>query len=50
MQTAQAIANNTMAGANATAAGQVAAGSKTGNMFNTGLNIANTVSKFFNPI
>lgn len=50
MQTAQAIANNTMAGANATAAGQVAAGSKTGNMFNTGLNVANTVSKFFSPI
>jgi hypothetical protein len=50
MQTAQSIANNTMAGANATAAGQVAAGSKTANMFNTGLNVANTVSKFFSPI
>jgi hypothetical protein len=50
MQTAQAIANNTMQGASAIAQGQVAAGQKTANMFGTGLDVANTVSKFFSPI
>ena len=34
MQTGQAIANNTMAGANAQAAGTIAAGNKTANNFN----------------
>ncbi|MEO9347978.1 DNA transfer protein p32 [Acinetobacter radioresistens] len=44
MQTAQAIANNTMSGANAQAAGAIAAGNKTANNFNSmlgaGLGIA----------
>ena len=44
LQTAQAIANNTMSGANAQAAGAIAAGNKTANNFNSmlgaGLGIA----------
>lgn len=48
-QTAQAVANNTMAGANAQAAGQIAAGNRTANNFGAILGIGNTVSKFYNP-
>jgi hypothetical protein len=47
---AQSIANNTMAGANAMAAGQVAAGNRTANNFGAALNVANVASKFFSPI
>ncbi|WP_104488838.1 DNA transfer protein p32 [Acinetobacter indicus] len=47
MQTAQAVANNTMAGANAQAAGQIAAGNKTANNFNTVLGAAGTIGGFF---
>ena len=50
MQTAQAVANNTMAGANAQAAGQIAAGNSTANAFGSILGIGNTVSKFYNPL
>lgn len=47
MQTAQAVANNTMAGANATAAGQIAAGNKTANNFQTLLGAAGTIGGLF---
>lgn len=50
MQTGQAIANNTMAGANAQAAGTIAAGNRNANNFQNILGIANTASKFFSPI
>lgn len=50
MQTAQAVANNTMSGANAQAAGQIAAGNRTANNFGAILGIGNTVSKFYNPL
>ena len=46
-QTAQAVANNTMAGANAQAAGQIAAGNRTANNFNALLGVGNMVSGFF---
>ncbi|ENX6466365.1 DNA transfer protein p32, partial [Acinetobacter baumannii] len=49
MQTSQAIANNTMAGANAQAAGTIAAGNKTANNFQTLLGLANTAAKFYKP-
>ncbi|BFM71455.1 MULTISPECIES: DNA transfer protein p32 [Acinetobacter] len=47
MQTSQAIANNTMAGANAQAAGTIAAGNKNANNFQTLLGLANTAAKFY---
>lgn len=47
MQTAQAVANNTMAGANAQAAGQIAAGNRTANNFGALLGVGNMVSGFF---
>lgn len=50
MQTAQAVANNTMSGANAQAAGQIAAGNRTANNFGAIVGIGNTVSKFYNPL
>ena len=50
LQTGQAIANNTMGGANAQAAGVVAAGNKNANNFGAVLNVANAASKFFSPI
>lgn len=46
-QTAQAVANNTMAGANAQAAGQIAAGNRTANNFGALLGVGNTAAKFF---
>ena len=46
-QTAQAVANNTMAGANAQAAGQIAAGNSTANNFGALLGVGNTVAKFY---
>lgn len=46
-QTAQAVANNTMAGANAQAAGQIAAGNRTANNFGSLLGVGNTAAKFF---
>ena len=46
-QTAQAVANNTMAGANAQAAGQIAAGNSTANNFSALLGVGNTAAKFF---
>ncbi|ARG16365.1 DNA transfer protein p32 [Acinetobacter nosocomialis] len=49
MQTGQAIANNTMAGANAQAAGTIAAGNKTANNFQALLGVANTAAKFYKP-
>ncbi|MCA4182068.1 DNA transfer protein p32 [Acinetobacter baumannii] len=49
MQTSQAIANNTMAGANAQAAGTIAAGNKTANNFQALLGVANTAAKFYKP-
>lgn len=47
MQTSQAIANNTMAGANAQAAGTIAAGNKTANNFNNLLGIGTAVAGMF---
>ncbi|MFW1903658.1 DNA transfer protein p32 [Acinetobacter baumannii] len=47
MQTGQAIANNTMAGANAQAAGTIAAGNRRANDFQTMLGLANTAAKFY---
>nr|MCJ9372844.1 DNA transfer protein p32 [Acinetobacter baumannii]MCJ9474479.1 DNA transfer protein p32 [Acinetobacter baumannii]MCJ9482068.1 DNA transfer protein p32 [Acinetobacter baumannii]MCJ9568232.1 DNA transfer protein p32 [Acinetobacter baumannii] len=47
MQTGQAIANNTMAGANAQAAGTIAAGNKTANNFNNLLGIGTAVAGMF---
>lgn len=46
MQTGQAIANNTMAGANAQAAGTIAAGNKTANNFQGVMGMLNTGAKF----
>ncbi|MDC4306312.1 DNA transfer protein p32 [Acinetobacter baumannii] len=47
LQTGQAIANNTMAGANAQAAGTIAAGNRNANNFQTLLGLANTAAKFY---
>lgn len=47
MQTAQAVANNTMAGANAQAAGQIAAGNKTANSFGSILSAATGIGSLF---
>lgn len=47
MQTAQSIGNNTMAGANAQAAGQVAAGNRTANNFSSLLGAAGTIGGLF---
>lgn len=47
MQTAQAVANNTMSGANAQAAGQIAAGNKTANNFNAVLGAATGIGGLF---
>lgn len=49
MQTAQAVANNTMAGANAQAAGIIAAGNARANTFNSLLGVAGAASGFMNP-
>lgn len=46
MQTGQAIANNTMAGANAQAAGTVAAGNSTANNFGAMLGLGKTAASF----
>lgn len=50
MQTAQAVANNTMSGANAQAAGQIAAGNRTANNFGALVGVGNMVSNFYKPI
>lgn len=47
MQTAQAVANNTMSGANAQAAGQIAAGNKTANNFGSVLSAATSIGSLF---
>lgn len=47
MQTAQAVANNTMSGANAQAAGQIAAGNKTANNFGSVLSAATGIGSLF---
>lgn len=47
MQTAQAVANNTMAGANAQAAGTIAAGNRTANNFSSLLGAAGTIGGLF---
>ncbi len=47
MQTAQAVANNTMSGANAQAAGQIAAGNKTANIFGSVVGAATGVGGMF---
>lgn len=47
LQTGQAIANNTMAGANALAAGKIAAGNSGANNFSSLLGLGNMVSGFF---
>ena len=47
MQTAQAVANNTMSGANAQAAGQIAAGNKTANNFGSVLGAATSIGSLF---
>lgn len=49
-QTAQAIANNTMQGANSQAAGTIAAGNSTANSFGSLLGLAGTAAKFMNPV
>ena len=49
-QTAQAIANNTMQGANSQAAGTIAAGNSVANGFGSLLGLAGTAAKFFNPV
>lgn len=46
MQTAQAVANNTMAGANAQAAGQIAAGNRTANTFGSLIGLGNMAAGF----
>lgn len=46
MQTGQAIANNTMAGANAQAAGTIAAGNRNANNFQNIMGMLNTGAKF----
>lgn len=50
LQTGQAIANNTMSGANSQAAGVVAAGNRQANTFGALMGVGNTVAKFFNPV
>lgn len=47
MQTAQAVANNTMSGANAQAAGQIAAGNKTANNFGALLGAGTSIGGLF---
>lgn len=47
MQTAQAVASNTMAGANAQAAGTIAAGNRTANNFSSLLGAAGTIGGLF---
>ena len=47
MQTAQAVANNTMSGANAQAAGQIAAGNRTANNFGAVLGAATSIGSLF---
>lgn len=47
MQTAQAVANNTMAGANAQAAGTIAAGNRTANTFGSVLGAATGIGGLF---
>lgn len=47
MQTAQAVANNTMAGANAQAAGTIAAGNRTANNFSSLVGAAGAVGGMF---
>jgi len=47
MQTAQAVANNTMSGANAQAAGQIAAGNRTANNFGSVLSAATSIGGLF---
>lgn len=47
MQTAQAVANNTMSGANAQAAGQIAAGNRTANNFGSVLGAATSIGGLF---
>ena len=49
-QTAQAIAGNTMQGANAQAAGTIAAGNSVANGFGSLLGLAGTAAKFMNPV
>lgn len=49
-QTAQAIANNTMQGANSQAAGTIAAGNSVANGFGSLLGLAGTAAKFLNPV
>ena len=49
-QTAQAIANNTMQGANSQAAGTIAAGNSVANGFGSLLGLAGTAAKFMNPV
>ena len=49
-QTAQAIANNTMQGANSQAAGTIAAGNSVANGFGSLLGLAGTAAKFVNPV
>jgi hypothetical protein len=46
MQTAQAVANNTMAGANAQAAGQIAAGNRAANTFGSLIGLGNMAAGF----
>lgn len=47
MQTAQAVANNTMAGANAQAAGTIAAGNRTANNFSSLVGAAGAIGGMF---
>lgn len=47
MQTAQAVANNTMAGANAQAAGTIAAGNRTANNFSSLVGAAGVIGGMF---
>jgi len=47
MQTGQAVANNTMAGANAQAAGQIAAGNRTANNFGSLIGAAGAIGGMF---
>lgn len=49
-RTAQAIANNTMQGANSQAAGTIAAGNSVANGFGSLLGLAGTAAKFMNPV
>lgn len=49
MQTAQAIANNTMSGANAQAAGIMAAGNRSANTFSNLLGVGNALTNYYNP-